>query len=99
MRKYIEAHEIEIHLTLVRRSELNGKNTTVSMWYFNRKIAPDGRLIKHKACLCSYGGMQQWGVHYLETYYPVVNCMSVRSMLTQCILRELHTKSVDFVLA
>ena len=32
-------------------------------------------------------------------YSPVVNWMSVRSMLTLNILRELHTKSVDFSLA
>ena len=30
---------------------------------------------------------------------PVVNWMSVRATITLIILRELHTKSVDFVLA
>ena len=43
--------------------------------------------------------MHQWVLNYLETYYPVDNWMSVRSMLTLIIIRELHTKSVDFVLA
>ena len=38
-------------------------------------------------------------VNYLDTYSPVVNFMSVRSMLTLSILRELHTKLVYFVLA
>ena len=42
--------------------------------------------------------MHQWGVNYWETYYPVVNWMSVRPMLTLSILRELHTKSLNFVL-
>ena len=66
---------------------------------FKRNRAPDGRLIKHKALLCAHGGLQKWGVNYWETYYPVVNWMSFRSILTQSILRELYTKSVDFVLA
>ena len=38
------------------------------------------------------------GVNYWETYSPVVNWMSVRAMLTLIILRDIHTKSVDFVL-
>ena len=71
----------------------------MSICYFKRKRTPDGRLIKHKARLCAHGGMQQWGVNYWETYFPVVNWMSIRAMLTLSILREIHTKSVDFVLA
>ena len=35
------------------------------------------------------------GVNYLGTYSPVVGWMSVTSMITLSILRELHTKSVD----
>ena len=55
-----------------------------------------GGLSTHKDRICSYGGMQKWGVNYWETYYPVVNWMSVRAMLNPSILRELHTKPVDF---
>ena len=43
--------------------------------------------------------MQKLGVNYWETYSPVVYWMSVRAILTLRILRELHTKSVYFVLA
>ena len=43
--------------------------------------------------------MQQWGVDYWETYSPVVNLVSVGDILTLSIIGELHTKSVDFVLA
>ena len=42
--------------------------------------------------------MQQWGVNYCKTYYPVVNFMSIRAMINLSILREIHTNSVDFVL-
>ena len=44
-------------------------------------------------------GMQQWGVIYWDTYSLVVNWMSVRSMLTLIILRDIHTKLIYFVLA
>ena len=48
--------------------------------------------------MCAHGGMQKWGMNYWETYSPVVNCMSIRDMLTVNIIRELHNNSVDFVL-
>ena len=38
-------------------------------------------------------------VNYWATYSPVVNLMSISAMLTLSILRELHTKSVDFFLS
>ena len=69
------------------------------IWCFNRKRDPDERLIKQKDCLCAHRGMHQWGVDCWDIYSPVVNWVSVRSMLALSILRELHTKSVDFVLA
>ena len=99
MRKKICAHENYKHRNLVRRRELNGKKIIMSIWCFKRNRDPDGRLIKHKARMCTHGGMHQWGVNYWDTYYPVVNFMSVREIITISILVELHTKSVYFVLA
>ena len=64
--------------------------------FFKRKSALDGRLIKHNARTCAHRGMHQWGVNYWENYSPVVNWKSIREMLTLSILREIHTKSVDF---
>ena len=85
-------HEYAKHWTLVRRREMNDKKTIMSICYFNRKRDSDGRLIKLKDHMCDHGVMQQWGVNYWETYSPVVNWMSVRSMLTLSILRDIHTK-------
>ena len=68
MRKKISAHEIDKDWNLVRRRELNEKKTIMSMRSFKRRIAPDESIIKHRAHLCAYGGMQQWGVNYWETY-------------------------------
>ena len=67
------------------------------IWSFNINRAPYGTLVKHKACLCAHGVMQEWWVDYWYTYFPVVNWMYVRSMLTLIILLELHTKSIFFL--
>ena len=48
--------------------------------------------------MCAYGGMQQWGVNYWETYYPVVRWMYGRAMLTLIILIYIHALSIYFVL-
>ena len=56
-RKEIGAHEIDKHWNLVRIIKLNGKKNIMSIWSFKKKRNPDGRLIKHKACLCAHGGI------------------------------------------
>ena len=81
---------------MVRRRELNGKNTIMPIYPFKIKRDTYGRLIKNKSRICSHGGMQKLGVNYWETYSPVFIWICVRAMLHLSILRELHTKSVDF---
>ena len=41
--------------------------------------------------------MQQWGVNYWETYYPVENLISVKSLLSIASIHELPSVSIDFV--
>ncbi len=56
--------------------------------------------MKHKARLCAHGGMQKkWGVNYWETYSPVVNWISVRTVLAIATIHDLPSFSIDFVLA
>ena len=43
--------------------------------------------------------MQQWGVNYWETYAPVVNWISVSSLLAIASMHELPSRSIYFVLA
>ena len=67
--KEVEAHEHIINLKVMKKSELNNihKNkdgklkTILSIWYFKRRILPDGRLTKHKSRLCSHGRMEKLG--------------------------------------
>jgi hypothetical protein len=100
MSKEVDDHESREHWTPVPRKELPpGTKTIMSVWSFKRKRYPDGRVLKHKARLCAHGGQQTWGVNYWETYAPVVNWFSVRTLMVLSLLNDLETRSIDFVLA
>ena len=58
-----------------------------------------GKVTKYKAIICAHIGMQEKGINYWETYAPVVKWMSVGIILTLATIENLHTKSIDFVLA
>ena len=73
--------------------------TILSIWSFKCNILPDGRLTKQKYRLCVHGGIQQWGVHYWETYAPVLNRIILRSLLAIESIHELPSTSIDFLLA
>ena len=95
----IKAHEDNEHWEVVHRSKVGSHKTILAIWSFKRKRFPDGTLNKHKARLCAHGGMQQWGVNYWETYAPVVNWISVRTLMALAIMNDLPTTAIDFVLA
>jgi hypothetical protein len=102
MEKEVEDHEGRGHWILVPRSTIPSGNKPIkAIWSFMRKRFPDGCLNKHKARLCTHGGMQCWGENYWETYSPVVNMISVKLLLVIAKIHglELELKSVDFVLA
>ena len=44
-------------------------------------------------------GHAKWGVIYWETIFTSVNWISVRDMFNLRILRDIHSRYVDFVLA
>ena len=100
MQVEIEDHENRDHWHLFERSSIpKGKKSILAIWSFKRKRFPDGRIMKYKARICAHGGMQQWGVDYWETYAPVVNWLSVRTLLVLSVLHGYHSRSIDFVLA
>ncbi len=100
MVKEVQDHEARNHWTVTPRSSIpKDTKTIMAVWSFKRKRYPDGRVLKHKARLCAHGGMQTWGVNYWETYAPVVNWLSVRTMLALSVIHDLETRSIDFVLA
>ena len=88
------------HWDLIPRSQLpSGSKTIMSVWSFKRKRLPDGTICKYKARICAHGGQQQWGVDYWETYAPVVQWISVRTLLILSEIYGLKSGSIDFVLA
>ena len=72
--------------------------TILAIWDFSRKRFPSGRINKHKAWLCSHGGVQQYEVNYWETYSSTVNWVSVRFLMIFAQILNLDTKAIVFVL-
>ena len=98
--KEIRDHEKVGHWSIVHRDTLLDKARPIKeIWSFKRKRKPDCELLKHKARLCAHGGMQQWDDSYWETYYPVVNMLSVSLILAIAKLHNLNSKEIDFMLA
>ena len=54
---------------------------------------------KWKACLNVHGGQQEYGIHYWDTYAPVVTWQMVRFFLILSILLGWHSCQLDFVMA
>ena len=72
----------------------------MAIWSFRQKgYNIMGKVTKYKARICAHGGMQEKVINYWEMYSPVVQWMRVRIMLTLASIENLHTKSIEFVLA
>ena len=72
----------------------------MAIWSFRRKRDNIiGKVKKNKSRICAHGGMQEKGINQREKYAQVVQWMSVRIMLTLSVIENLHTKSIEFVLA
>ena len=71
-----------------------------SVWAMRRKRDIKTREVyKHKARLNMHGGQQVKGIHYDETYSPVVQWSSVRIALILTISQGWSSRQIDFVLA
>ena len=66
---------------------------------FKRKRTPTGELFKYKARLCAHGGQQTHRETYWDTFAPVVNWFTLRTILTLSYVSKWKARSVDFVLA
>jgi hypothetical protein len=97
----IAAHQDNGHWEIVPRTALpDGTKVVPSVWAMKRKRRIDTREIyKWKARLNIHGGKQEYGVHYWETYAPVVQWTSIRMCLIMSVLQGWHTRQLDFVLA
>jgi hypothetical protein len=85
--KWWQACEVEMNTLendlkawkLVKR--LPGMNVIPSTWAFKLKRYPDGTVKKYKARLCVRGDCQTEGVDFWETWAPVVQWSTARTMM------------------
>jgi hypothetical protein len=86
---------------LVKRSELpEGATLLSSVWQMKRKRKPStGEISKYKARMNVDGSQMIKGLHYEETYTPVVQWTTIRFFISLAILSNWHTRQLDFVLA
>ena len=95
----IDDHTSNLHWRVVNRSMIGDVKIIKAIRSFKRKWIPDGSLLKHKARLCTHGGMQQYGENYWDTYAPVVSWSSVRLIMTFALLNKMRSHSIDFTLS
>ena len=70
------------------------------VWSMRRKRRiKTQEVYKWKARLNVHGGQQEHGVHYWDTYAPVVTWQTVRFFLILSILLGWHSRQLDFVMA
>ena len=105
MAKEVEDFTIHKHWKLVPVTvidELKAKGIKFdiiqSVCLFKRKRIPTGELMKHKSCLCAHGG-QQTSNTYWESFSPVVQWTTLRTILTLSLIKGWHAHSINFVLA
>jgi hypothetical protein len=101
MQKEVDDHTREGHWRLVRKKDVpKGATVLPAVWSMKRKRRIATREVyKWKACINIDGSKQVYGVHYNETYSPVVAWPMTRFFLTQSLLNNWTTKQIDFVLA
>ena len=97
----VNAHIEGNHWELIDKNNVpDGTKVIDSVWAMRRKRDIKTREVyKHKARLNIHGGQQVYGVHYNETYSPVVQWSSVRLALIMSLLQGWATRQIDFVLA
>ena len=74
-------------------------NVLKSTWAFKIKWFPSGLVRKFKARFCVRGDMQIEGVDFDETYAPVVNWITVRTLLILSQQLNLATAQADYTAA
>jgi hypothetical protein len=72
-----------------------GKKVMGARWVFKHKTDPDDDTLAYKARLVIKGYEQRFGIHYTETYAPVVNLRTVRVFLALVAFLDLELHQMD----
>ena len=98
--KWLEAINSELNSlyaneTFTEVSEVPaGQKEMGGRWVFKHKVGLDGE-VKYKARLVIKGYEQRFGVHYTETYAPVINLRTVRVLLALAAYLNLEIHQMD----
>jgi hypothetical protein len=86
---------------LIKKADVpKGVPILSSVWQMKRKRKlSTGEISKYRARMNVNGKEQIQGVHYKETYAPVVGWSTIRFFITLAIINNWHTRQLDFVLA
>ena len=82
---------------LVKRT--NDMHVLPSTWAFKIKRFPDGLVKKFKARLCVQGDHQKYGVNYWETWSPVVQWSTIRTVMILAAKERLISTQCDITAA
>jgi transposase InsO family protein len=101
IRKECEDHFRESNYKLVEISKVPKDAPLLSsVWKMKRKRKPStGEISKYKARMNVNGKEQVKGVHYDETYAPVVGWATIRFFMSLAIVNNWSTRQLDFLLA
>jgi hypothetical protein len=101
IRKECEDHFRESNYKLVSIDQVPKDATLLSsVWQMKRKRKPlTGEISQYKARMNVDGSKMIKGIHYEETYAPVVAWATIRFFLTLAVINNWHTRQLDFLLA
>jgi hypothetical protein len=95
-----EAMDVEISqlvkqgvFSLVQRQA--GLKTVGTKWVFDLKLGPNGEVLRHKARLVAQGFSQVEGVHYTETFAPVIAKESLRTLIAVAAKKDWEIEQAD----
>ena len=71
----------------------------MGVWLMKCKRNPVGEIVKYKARFCAHGGQTKEGVHYTNTFAPVITWTMIHFLLILSLVHNWHTRQIDFVLA
>ena len=68
-------------------------------WVFHIKKNENGEIERYKARLVAKGCSQKYGVHYTETFSPVVKYATIRTILALAVQLQLIVHQIDVTTA
>lgn len=72
-----------------------GKNVIGCKWVYKLKRRADGEIDRYKAWLVAKGYRQRYGIHYEDTFSPVVKATTIRLILSIAVSKGWSLRQLD----